>query len=288
MTYVDEAFEKLRKNLEITQTERDFASRTQNEIRDLVSSAWDVSEDFLTGSYRRETKTKRLKDVDIFVVLDPDGSHAHMREEAPTRILNALRSILERKYDDVIEDGFACTVAFGSDEEIASFDVVPAFERSAGGYEIPDARRGRWIATNPKIHAEMTTDKNADCGKSFVPFAKMVKAINREADEPIKPPFLFEVMGYSLVDPPFGRYQDEIRWFLASVEDQVGNEWPDPAELGPDINDTWDASDRQRARETVADWLSIAERANWLEDDGQERAAVEEWRRLFGSRMPRP
>jgi hypothetical protein len=211
-----------------------------------------------------------------------------MREESPSQILSALRSILEGKYNDVTEDGFACTVSFGSDEEIASFDVVPAFERSGGGYEIPDARRGRWIATDPTIHGEMTTDKNAICGKRFVPFAKMVKAINREADEPIKPPFLFEVMGYSLIDPPFGRYQDEIRWYLASVEDQVGDCWPDPAELGPDITDTWDTADRQRAKDTVAEWLSIAERANWLEDDGQERAAVEEWRRLFGSRMPRP
>ena len=28
--------------------------------------------------------------------------------------------------------------------------------------------------------------------------------------------------------------------------------------------------------------------AVWLEDDGQEREAVEEWRKLFNWRMPRP
>jgi hypothetical protein len=288
MGYVDEAFEKLRKNLEITQTERDFASRKHNEIRDHVGADWDLEDDFLTGSYRRETKTKRLKDVDIFVVIDPDGDQGKLRDEGPSQILDRLKALLEKRYQDVGEDGFACTVGFGPEEEVASFDVVPAYKRLAGGYEIPDARRARWIATNPKVHAETTTEKNEACDKRFVPFVKMVKAINREFDEAIKPPFLLEVMAYTLVDNRFGRYQDEIRWFLASAADQVAENWPDPADLGPAVNDTWDVGDRQAAKAKLAEWLAIAERAIWLEDEDKERDAVEEWRRLFGSRMPRP
>ena len=288
MGYVDEAFEKLRKNLEITQTERDFASRKHNEIRDHVGADWDLEDDFLTGSYRRETKTKRLKDVDIFVVIDSDGDQGNLRNEGPSQILDSLKALLEKRYQDVEEDGFACTVGFGPEEEVASFDVVPAYKRSAGGYEIPDVRRARWITTNPKVHAEMTTEKNEACDRRFVPFVKMVKAINREFDEAIKPPFLLEVMAYKLVDNRFGRYQDEIRWFLASAADQVAENWPDPAGLGPAVNDTWNTGDREAAKAKLAEWLVIAERAIWLEDEGKERDAVEEWRRLFGSRMPRP
>jgi hypothetical protein len=288
VAYVDEAFEKLRKNLEITQTERDFASRKHNEIRDQVGADWDLEDDFLTGSYRRETKTKRLKDVDIFVVIDPEGEQGKLRKDNPSQILAALKALLSKGYQDVGEDGFACTVGFGPEDEVASFDVVPAYKRSGGGYEIPDARRARWIATNPKVHAEMTTGKNEACEKRFVPFVKMVKAINRESGEAIKPPFLLEVMAYKLVDDRFGRYQDEVRWFLASATDQVAESWPDPAGLGPAVNDTWDAGDREAAKSTLAGWLAIAERAIWLEDEGKERDAVEEWRRLFGSRMPRP
>jgi hypothetical protein len=33
---------------------------------------------------------------------------------------------------------------------------------------------------------------------------------------------------------------------------------------------------------------AIAERAVDLEDDGQERAAYDEWKKLFGDRMARP
>jgi predicted nucleotidyltransferase len=288
MGYVDEAFEKLRSNLEITQTERNFAAAKHKEIREHVKSQWGISEDFLTGSYRRETKTKRLRDVDIFVVIDPEGEQGSLREQTPLRVLADLRTLLEQRYDDVSEDGFACTVGFGAEDDVASFDVVPAYDRAGGGFEIPDGRRGTWIATDPKAHAEMTTAKNEACGKNFVPFAKIIKATNREAGEPIKPSFLFEVMAYELVDDRFGRYQDEVRWFLASAADQVDSSWSDPAEIGPDVNNTWDANDKERAKQALTEWLAVAERAIWLEDDGQERAAVEEWRRLFGLRMPRP
>ena len=288
MGYVDDAFEKLRGNLEITKTERDFAARKHKEIRDHVGSAWDLSRDFLTGSYRRETKTKRLKDVDIFVVIDADGEQGGLRQKDPSQVIARLKSLLEERYEDVGEDGFACTVGFGPEEEVASFDVVPAFERAAGGYEIPDARRSRWIATDPTIHEEMTTEKNKSCGGRFVPFVKMIKAVNRESGEPVKPPFLFEVMAYELVDDRFGRYQDEVRWFLASAAERVAESWADPAGLGPALNDTWDAGDRERARESIAGWAEIAEQAIWLEDEGKERDAVEKWRELFGSRMPRP
>lgn len=45
---------------------------------------------------------------------------------------------------------------------------------------------------------------------------------------------------------------------------------------------------RQAAARVLGDWERIATQAVRLEDAGEERDAVEEWRRLFGSRMPRP
>jgi predicted nucleotidyltransferase len=274
--------------LEITETEEKLAQRRHAEIRDHVRSRWQLSEDFLTGSYRRQTKTKKLKDVDIFVVLDPAGPQAGLREQNPAQILATLQQVLRERYEQVTIDGFACVVAFGSDSEVASFEVVPAFKRSGGGWEIPDARRSAWIATNPKLHHEQSTKMNQACDERFVPFVKMIKGINREAGEPIKPAFLLEVMAHGLVRAPFGRYQDEIRWFLASAAAQVQDDWPDPAGIGPDVNSTVSASERTRYRAVLEQWLGVAEEAVLLEDDGQERAAVEKWRELFGSRMPRP
>ncbi|NKB90542.1 MAG: nucleotidyltransferase [Acidobacteria bacterium] len=285
MTYVDEAFAKLRSQLEITKTESDLAARRHRAIRDHVSSHWDLEDDFLTGSYRRHTKTKKLKDVDIFVVVRRSGEQGHLRDLGPRALLEELKMLLDEKYDSVTIDRMACTIDFGS-EEILSFDVVPAFKRKTGGYEIPDTSSG-WIATNPKRHHEMTTEKNAACDQKFVPFVKMVKGANRELGEPVDPSFLLEVMALELVTSPFGRYQDEIVWFLATAADEFDRAWPDPAGIGPDVN-TMSERDRRTASTAFQEAQQIAERAVWMEDNGQEKAAVEEWRRLFDWRMPRP
>src|SRR6266566_238047 len=281
MGYVDDAFLNLKSTLEITKTERELASKRHGRIRDHVREAWDLEDDFLTGSFRRETKTKPLSDVDIFVVVDRKGRQANLRQQSPAAILQALKSVLASMFQDVVIDGMACVVQFGGDEDVVSYDVVPAFKRTAkgGGYEIPDTVRGSWIATNPKTHHELSTAKNKACDEKFVPFVKMVKGVNLEIGRPVPQSFLLEVMAQDLVKEPFGRYQDELRWFLASAVEGVCRGWADPAGIGPDVN-SMSAAQRKSASAALADSLRIAEQAIELEDDGQERAAVESWRRL--------
>jgi hypothetical protein len=181
----------------------------------------------------------------------------------------------------------ACVVAFGNEEEIMSFDVVPAFDRRGGGYEIPDTRTGGWISTNPRVHHELSTTKNTACGGKFVPFVKMIKGLNRHLEEPVKPSFLLEVMAQGIVLEPFGDYPEEVRWFLATAVEQVHVPWPDPAKLGPDVN-TMSSLERSAASTALAGALDVAEKAIDLAADGHERSAVEQWRELFGWRMPRP
>lgn len=288
MGYVDDAFSNLKSTLEITQTEQDKAASRHEKIRHAVAGAWQLEDHFLTGSYRRHTKTKKLKDVDIFVVLDRDGPEASLRRSGPEEVLNTLAGILGNSYSDVTVDQLAVTVNFADDDEIMSFDVVPAFRRtlSGKGYEIPDTLTGDWIATNPKTHHELLTERNKECDDKLIPLIKMIKGLNREIGEPVRS-FLLEVMAQQLVMTPFGRYQDEIRWFLANAVTAVNQSWPDPAGLGPDVN-TLSLAERAEAANALEGALKIAEQAILLEDDQQDRAAVEQWRRLFGWRMPRP
>ena len=287
MSYVGDAFDNLRQALEITTTEQNLASSRREAIYNLVKDHWDVTAVFLTGSYDRHTKTKKLKDVDIFVVIDPNGRQAGLANQTPSGVLNALKAILEKKYEGNVKiDGPACVVSFGS-EEITSFEIVPAFAKTVG-FRIPDSHTGAWMLTDPSQHATATTAKNKACGSKWVPFVKMVKGINREAGEPIKPSFLIEVMALDLVREPFGRYQDEIATFLASAAEQITKDWADPAGLGPVVNADLNTAQRQSIASALRSWQQIAERAIDLEDDGKQRPAVEAWRELFGNRMPRP
>lgn len=285
MSYIDEAFKNLKSNLEITPTERRLAKTRHRLVRNHVEASWDLEEHFLTGSYKRETKTKKLKDVDIFVVVDPKGPQGTLANGTGTAAVLALRDLLAARWDDLDTDDNVVTVNY-SGEDVASYEVAPVFARSGGGYFMPDG--AGWMATDPKEQAALVTAKNKACDSMFVPFVKMVKGMNREAGDPIEPAFLLEVMALDLVIEPFGRYRDEIRFFLASVADRIVDDWPDPVGIGPDINAGVGIGCRTELSMIVSGWLNVAEEALQLEYERKERAAVEMWRQLFGWRMPRP
>ena len=285
MSYIDDAFDKLKSNLEITETESELAQTRHQLVRDHIEGSWKLVDHFLTGSYARHTKTKKLKDVDIFVVVAPDGPQGSLADGTGTAAVLALRDLLASRWSDLDADDNVVTINYG-DEDVASYEVAPVFPREGGGYLMPNGTG--WMDTDPQKQADLVTAKNKVCDAKFVPFVKMVKGINREAGDPIGPAFLLEVMGLELVIEPFGRYRDEIRFFLASVADRIVDDWPDPVALGPDVNAGVGVGRRRELSDTVRGWLGVAEEALQLEYEGKERAAVETWRELFGWRMPRP
>ncbi|WP_419929633.1 CBASS oligonucleotide cyclase [Candidatus Poriferisocius sp.] len=288
MTYVDDAFEKMRQAGEITKGEQALAQKRHHRIREVLSGEWDIEKTFLTGSYDRHTKIKPLEDVDIFAVIDPAGGQGHYRQKLPNSIITALVNCLQGKFNRVEADGMAVRITMSDNDGDASFELVPAFEHSQAGYEAPDPQRGRWIRTDPEAHAQLTSSKNAACRKMWVPFVKMVKGWNLQVGRPVPQSFLIETMALTLVHPPFGRYQDEITTFFGNVIDHASGPWADPAGIGPDVDELLTSSDRDSIRCAAKDALSIAEEAVYLEDEGEERNAVELWREIFGPRMPRP
>nr|MDQ5826823.1 nucleotidyltransferase [Chloroflexota bacterium] len=134
MITVQDAFKKFRSRLELTQKEQDDASRRQKEIRSVMQEDFEVEHDFLTGSYRRWTKTKPLKDVDIFCVLG--RKERHYRDKAPDELLKAVEKTLAKKYGAayVRRQRRSVSVDFGvredengeTGERVMGFDVVPA------------------------------------------------------------------------------------------------------------------------------------------------------------------
>jgi hypothetical protein len=283
---VSEAFDELRKRLEITDEEQSFASKKHQEIRAHLRDHFEHVEDFLTGSYARHTKTKPLRDVDIFFVLPTSGKSRY----TPSSVLETFRSVLASEYgsDRVPSRRRSVKVEFGKDTPVSSFDVVPAFPRSGGGYEIPDTKLNSWIATDPTAHADLGTAKNKDLNDNWKPLVKMIKGANREAGEPAKPSFLLEVMALKLVIPRFGGFPLELQSFFHTASDEIHSEWPDPADLGPPVNDEMSTDDKTAASSFLKKAALIAEEARRLEDDSDYSNALWKWRELFGSYMPAP
>src|SRR5947207_13305875 len=98
MLTTNQAFEKFRQALEISDTEQKDASRKQNEVRDCIRDGFDLARDFLSGSYRRHTKTKPLKDVDVMFVLGQ--KERWRRDKPPLETLKAFETCLKKRYSE--------------------------------------------------------------------------------------------------------------------------------------------------------------------------------------------
>lgn len=288
MMTITEAFEKFRSNLEITQTESEKASNRQRRIRRELEGELEIDDTFLTGAYRRNTKTKPLADVDIMVVLQ-DTSYL---DRHPHEVLESVRAILAPVYGDsrVCCDRRAVRVDFGVKRvddltgDVVSFDVVPAFSED-DHYLIPDDLLAEWIPTNPKVHAELATEANKTFAEQWKPLVKMIKTWNRHQGHPIEASFLIEVMALELIKGNWvGPYPLEVRQFFASAINAITQRWRDPAGLGPDVSDMFTGHPEKLQVAQVA--LRAAEAACTealrLDRAGRTGDALTHWQALFG------
>jgi hypothetical protein len=291
MLTTTEAFEKFRTRLELSETEKKDAARRQTDVRECIRGGFDIKTDFLSGSYRRHTKTKPLKDVDVFFVLG--AKEKWRRDKPPIEMLQAFERCLKNRFSDVEICRRGATVEFEKiyypedhEGKVLSIDAVPAFECDGGHYEIPDKVTGTWIRTNPEKHKEQATAKNKEIDGRWVPLVKMAKGWNRANDKPLKPSFLIEVMAEELVEAPFSTYPDEIRNFFAAMEANVGRNWPDPAGLGPLVSDQMTPELVTKARKSLQEAQRKATLARRAEETGRQGEALQIWREVLGDYFP--
>jgi post-segregation antitoxin (ccd killing protein) len=297
MLTVDEAFRKFKSRLELNEKEQNNASARQNEVRDYLVTKFAIERSFLTGSYKRYTKTKPLKDIDIFIVLKE--SEKHYRGKAPSVVIGDFYDALVEKYGRaaVRKQSRSVNVDFGvvidaddnTDYRVVSVDIVPAFA-VGDDYEIPDDDTTNWIKTNPEIHASKATAAHQAYGNEWKGLVRIAKYWNnnaRHGDKPVKPSFLIEVMALECLYGDWqGRFDYEIQGLFSTLADRIFDQWPDPAGLGPAISDGMDAAGKQRARDLL---LAASRDATIAIDHARKERngdALKAWRALFGPKFP--
>lgn len=297
MLTVDEAFRKFKNRLELNDREQKNASARQQEVREYLNTKFAIERTFLTGSYARHTKTKPLKDIDIFFELK--DSEKHYRSKPPTQVINDFHAKLTDKYGlkAVRKQGRSLNIDFGifidaednTDYRVVSVDVVPSFF-DGKNYEIPDVDSGKWIKTNPEVHAAKATAAHQAYSSEWKGLVRMVKYWNNNSihgEKPIKPSFLIEVMALQCLHGGWqGRFDYEIQSFLSTLADRIFEEWKDPAGLGPPISNGMDRQRKERARKL----LLAASRESTIAIDhvrqGRHGEALKSWRGLFGPKFP--
>lgn len=297
MLTIDEAFRKFKSRLELKPKEQKNASDRHTEVREFIRTKFAIERDFLTGSYARHTKTKPLKDIDIFFVMK--AAEAHYKDEAAGVVLDDYLKALEEKYGKkaVRQQSRSINVDFGvvvdaedkTDYRIVSVDVVPAFE-SGSDYEIPDGDTGKWIKTNPEVHARKAVDAHQAYSSEWKGLVRMVKYWNNNAkhgERPVKPSFPIEVMALQCLYGGWGgQFDREVQALFATLADRIGETWADPAGLGPPISGAMDAARVQRARQLLTAAASEASVAINHARQGRNGDALKAWRQLFGPMFP--
>jgi hypothetical protein len=297
MLSVNDAFRKFKSRLELTDREQKDASKRHKEVRAFMATKFQVDRDFLTGSYARYTKTKPLKDIDIFFVLGP--SEKHYRDKPPSAVIDAVYDALVEEYGSaaVRKQGRSVNLDFGitpdsddkTDHQVLSIDVVPAFA-AGDDYEIPCTGSGKWIRTNPKIHAEKAVAAHQAYSNEWKGLVRMVKYWNnngKHGEKPVKPSFLIEVMAMQCLYGGWqGQFDREIQAFFSTLADRIFDTWPDPAGLGPAISGDMDDARKQRAHTLLKEAARQASVAIDHVRRGRNGEALKVWRELFGPRFP--
>jgi Second Messenger Oligonucleotide or Dinucleotide Synthetase domain len=281
---VTQGFALLRSNLEITGLQAASVSTTQNNVRAVMKEGTTVLDDFLVGSYMRNTMIAPLvqADIDVFVVLDPKYYEAG----GQASLLDKVKRVLQKQYPTtphVSRNGQAVTIRLTT----FTIDIVPGFHRSGGGFLIPDSNSGSWIETNPKTHIDMWSKANADHKGDLVPLIKMIKCWNREHSCLLNSFHLECLVLQILAGVRIDSFSFGARYVFEKMKDKINYKNLDPAGFGGDVGAYLNT---QSKREAVIDRLEKAYQravsAEELERLGKTDDAFMKWRLNFGDYFP--
>jgi len=282
-TTVYGGFEGLKDNLEITGLQRSTVSTRQTSIREAIEKDMDVLSSFLTGSYIRHTMIAPLSkaDIDIFIVL----SSKYYEKEGQASLLDKVRRILLKTYPKtpkISRNGQAVTITF-TDFVV---DVVPAFNRSGGGYLIPSTSDKRWIETNPQVHIDLINTENSNHNDDLVPIVKMIKAWNRNINDAFVS-FYLELTAIEVFrNITISDYPSGMRYFFDKGRGKIKFKRQDPVSYGGQINGLENVSTVIDAVSRFETAYSRALKAEEYAEKGYNADAIGEWKKIFGNYFP--
>ena len=286
MATVREAFQTFISGLELTQSEQDEASRQQNNVREnLRAHLGGIVRDILSGSYSRRTAIRPLNDIDVFIILE-EAKHSAVRGQPPTTCLEMVKAALSRAYPmkaAATLQGRSVNIEF-SGTGIA-YDIVPAFNVSEGVYIIPDRERKSWIRTNPEVHRQALRIANERARNMLNPLIKAAKYWNAQNRKPLRS-FHLEVMSYGAFKSPPASYPEGLRDLFGSLAASILYTCPDPAGIGPNIDDGMMQEERSRIQIALTQAAVVASRALLSERMGSIEEAHGAWRSLLGPAYP--
>ncbi|HRI07606.1 MAG TPA: hypothetical protein PKW35_07300 [Nannocystaceae bacterium] len=277
MKKIPEAFQDFLSRLELTESERDEASRQHTNMREQIQKKMEVVDNFLSGSYGRRTAIRPLNDIDIFVVLKSAAPGA--RVATPTEMIAAIKKTLEEIYEGKKATVSARAVNMEFLGSGIAYDVVPAAVAGPDAYWIPDVEKNEWVRTNPKIHQAKSTEANLRAKGKLIPLLKAVKHANNQHGR-LARSFHLEVLSWQVVTVDPGAYLDGLVMLLDGLAQRVCLPCPDPAGLGPPIQPSLVKC--QAAQKWLNEMAGLARAAKRLDAQARLDEAHAALQKIFG------
>ncbi len=280
-------------SLKIGDEEREIIKQKHIDLRKELREKLDLQDDFLTGSYKRNTLIKPKDesekfDVDIFIAFSNDEHGESDLSDLRDLVINALDDIKENNTDLSIttintEQRRSVGVEFGSNFQI---DIVPAIEIEKDKlYKIFDKRTLEAIESNPKLHGELLSKANEDSGGLLVPIIKILKSWKREKCDYLKS-FHIELIAVKIFT---GNTIDSISEGLATFFDSAPEYFEkacltDPANEEMLIDEYLDTDNtREEIIALIKTEKETSETAIENEQLGDENSAIKNWKNIFAS-----
>jgi hypothetical protein len=214
------------------------------------------------------------------------GSRASYYEKyKPAALLDRVRTVLLKTYPTtpkISRNGQAVTISF-TDFEV---DVVPCFNRTGGGFLIPNSKTESWISTNPPAHADKLVAANKAHDGDLVPLVKMIRGWNREINHAFSG-FYLELMTIDiLTNVTISDFASGARFVFSKGRDKIKFKQHDPAGYGDQINPLANVTTVEDAISRVETAYNRALKADEYAKNENISDAYGEWRKIFGSYFP--
>lgn len=288
---VSQAFQEFMRRYEPSPWQRDIIATHHNYIRGVIANKIDIVDDFLTGSYVKQTQIKPITDVDLFIVIDLKYSKSYYPKMA-IKLLNDFKKLLQETYQNssLKTDGQSIVKTFSDGFKM---DVVPAFLRQDGVYLIPNAKNNSWIQTNPKQYNAFLSHANQSLEGKLIPIIKIIKCWNILWRNFLKSLHI-EILAlncfcdFSRMECyPFVNFQEGLEIFFRKVESLIINRAYDPI-IGDQIDKYLDKHPLKR--KFLATLFQkhhiLITKAIEYEYKGYQKQAITIWKMLFKGYFP--
>lgn len=291
ITSVEGAFKSFECNTaRVPDEQNEAAMAVHPEIRKAVTDALPGTMHFLSGSYGRKTQARKLKDVDVIVVLDdPDGE---FRASASGTLERVRAAVTAHEYVRTTRISVRAVKAFLHDHEF-HVDVVPALRPAYGdGLELtrnlPDEGYDDWTLEDPEGQLQAAKDKNKQTDGIYVPATRIVKAWNKPfatVKGVLRSYHAEAILWYALTGPT--TLNEALLAFFDEAYDRLapGARTLVPGSYSRNVDDRLEDEERTEAREKIETAREKAHAAAEIDDPGE---AMDAWVKVLGTSFPAP